>query len=177
MTKLKPICVDLDGTLIKNDVTIEAIRSFVGARFLNIFKVITWFFRGRAFMKKKLSEFVDLDVSKLDYNKKFLDFVISKKSDGHKIFLATACDQLYANKIVDSIKIFDGVFASNGESNLRAQAKASALVAIFGEGGFIYAGNSKDDLMVWQKSAECILVNPSKSALNGMKNKEYILFK
>lgn len=105
-----------------------------------------------------------------------MDFIISKKNNGHQIFLATACDEVYAKKIADSLKIFDGVFSSNGISNLRAESKASTLVTIFGERGFIYAGNSRDDIKVWEKSAECILVNPSKSVLNKMKNRKYVLF-
>ncbi len=127
-------------------------------------------------MKKRLSENVELDVSKLDYNRKFLDFIISKKNDGHQLFLATACDRSYAEKVADSLKIFDGVFSSDGVSNLRASAKAYALVTIFGDRGFIYAGNSKDDLDVWEKSDSCILVNPSKSILKKIKNKKYVLF-
>lgn len=176
MKNHKPICVDLDGTLIRNDVTIDAIRALIRQNFFNIFKIGMWFLRGRAYMKKRLSENVELDVSKLCYNKKFLDFIISKKNDGHQLFLATACDKSYAEKIADSLKIFDGVFSSDGVSNLRASAKAYALVTIFGERGFIYAGNSKDDLDVWEKSDACILVNPSKYVLKKIKNKKYLLF-
>ena len=173
---MKPICVDLDGTLIRDDVTIEAFKIFTRQNFFNLFKIFVWFLQGRAHLKKKLAANVDLDVSTLQYNKNFLDFLITKKSEGHKLFLATACDQSYADKIADSLKIFDGVFASNGVVNLRAEAKVNALVMIFGEGRFIYAGNSKDDVHVWNKSAECILVSPTKSALEKMKNKKYTLF-
>jgi phosphoserine phosphatase len=176
MEKPTPICVDLDGTLIRNDVTIEAARVFVKRSFWNVFKIFFWFLRGRAYLKRKLALQVDLDVSLLEYNKKFLDYIISRKSRGHSIFLATACDSIYAEKIADCLKIFDGVFASNGKANLRAKAKAGALVEMFGERGFIYAGNSKDDMYVWNKSASCILVNPPRSVLNCMKKRKYLLF-
>lgn len=176
MNKFKPICVDLDGTLIKNDVTIEAIKQFIAEKFWNIFKIIFWLFFGRAYLKRKLSDNIDIDVSNLEYNKQLLDFIIVKKNEGHQIFLATACDRVYADKIADSLKIFDGVFASDGVNNLRSKSKAQALVIVFGERGFIYAGNSKDDVEVWNKSAESILVHPSRAALNKMKGKKYILF-
>jgi hydroxymethylpyrimidine pyrophosphatase-like HAD family hydrolase len=176
MTEFKPICVDLDGTLIKNDVTIEATRILIKQSFWNIFKICAWFLNGRTYLKRKLAIHVDLDVSDLDYNEELLDFIRSKRNEGHQIFLATACDVGYANKIADYLGIFDGVFASDANINLRAEAKALALATIFGEGGFIYAGNSEDDIYVWNKSAECILVNPTQSVINRMKGRRYLLF-
>jgi phosphoserine phosphatase len=171
-----PICVDLDGTLIKNDVTIEALKEFVSRKLFNIFKVLFWLLFGRAHLKKMLAISVDLSINKLDFNVKLLKFIADKKDKKHSVFLATACDELYANKIAEHLHIFDGVFASNGKINLRAKAKARTLVSAFGEGGFIYAGNSKDDVYVWNRSSQCILVNPSKAALNYMQGRDYLLF-
>jgi 4-hydroxybenzoate polyprenyltransferase len=54
---------------------------------------------------------------------------------------------------------FDGVFASDGTTNLSGSAKAAALCAAFGEGGFDYAGNDKVDLQVWEKAAGILVVN------------------
>jgi phosphoserine phosphatase len=173
---LKPICVDLDGTLVKNDVTMMVLRRYVKDNFLHVFKVFYWFLHGRAYLKHKLAKNVNLDVSSLNYNQKFLNFIIDERKKGRRIFLATACNQNYAHEVADFLNIFDGVFASNEHINLRAGAKAMALTAIFGKNGFIYAGNSKDDLEVWDKSAECILVAPQKTALKKMQGKKYVLF-
>ncbi|MBR1734204.1 MAG: haloacid dehalogenase-like hydrolase [Alphaproteobacteria bacterium] len=172
----KPICVDLDGTLIKNDVTVSSLKVFLKQNIFRIFKVLLWLIRGRAYLKRRLAQEVEFDTSWLIYNEKFLDFLISKQQAGIPIFLATASDEIYAKKVAEQLGIFDGIFASNGEINLRAKTKADTLCILFGEGGFIYAGNSKDDLAVWRKSGGCILVSPSKAALKGMSNKQYILF-
>ncbi|MDR1561319.1 MAG: hypothetical protein LBS23_03115 [Holosporaceae bacterium] len=172
----KPICVDLDGTLIKDDVTMVAVCLYAKACVFNILKIIYWFLRGRAYLKAMLAKRVDINVASLNYNKKFLDFIITKKKEGYKIFLATACNEGYANKIADFLNIFDGVFASDFRVNLRATAKADVLVEAFGEKGFIYAGNSRDDIKVWNKSAEYILVTPSKSVLKKMHKQKYLLF-
>ncbi|GHU17560.1 hypothetical protein FACS189472_04630 [Alphaproteobacteria bacterium] len=170
------VCVDLDGTLISEDVTICALKIFVRHNPLNVFKVAWWFLHGRAYLKRELAVRIDLDVANLSYNKKLIDFLMKKKQNGYRLFLATACDRLYAEKIADFIQIFNGVFASDGQINLRAEAKANALVTMFGEGNFAYAGNSMDDVHVWSKSAECILVNPTKSVLKAMRNRKYLLF-
>ncbi|GHU10693.1 hypothetical protein FACS189449_00630 [Alphaproteobacteria bacterium] len=170
------LVVDLDGTLIAEDVTILALDKFVHNNPLNVFKVVWWFLHGRAHLKRKLAINVDLDVASLSYNKKLIDFLLNQKHEGCSLFLATACDRLYAEKVADFIQIFDDVFASDGKINLRAEAKANALVAIFGEGNFIYAGNSMDDVYVWNKSAKCILVNPTKSVFKVMKDRIYLIF-
>ncbi|MDR1375389.1 MAG: hypothetical protein LBJ45_01065 [Holosporaceae bacterium] len=172
----KPICVDLDGTLVRNDVTMMALKMYIAKNILRIFKVFYWFLHGRAHLKHKLAKNVSLDASSLDYNRKFLDFIIGERKKGRRIFLATACNQNYAHEIADFLNIFDGVFASNEHVNLRAEAKAMALKAIFGQNGFVYAGNSKDDIKVWDSSAECILVAPQKTALKKMQGKKYVLF-
>ena len=171
-----PICVDLDGTLIHDDVTIIALKDFLRRNVFHIFPVIAWFCRGRAYLKHQLAQRVDLNAEQLNYNQEFLNYLREKKKEGHKLFLATACNRQYADAVADYLQIFDGVFASDSRHNLRAEAKANALTLIFGEKGFIYAGNSKDDLKVWRKSAEYILVTPTAAALNGMRGKSYTLF-
>ncbi|MDR1335006.1 MAG: hypothetical protein LBJ19_01880 [Holosporaceae bacterium] len=175
--KPMPMCIDLDGTLIRGDVTIYAIKKYcVAGGFRNLLRLFLWFLRGRAHLKHMLAKSVALDPSAMDYNRELLDFIQQKKKIGHKIFLTTACDEIYANKIADFLGVFDGVFASDGIVNLRAKAKMDALVLIFGEKNFIYAANSVDDVCVWEKSADCIMVNPTKSALRKMKNMQYCLF-
>ncbi|MDR0677386.1 MAG: hypothetical protein LBF57_01770 [Holosporaceae bacterium] len=174
---MNPICIDLDGTLIKEDVTFEACKIFIKRNYFNIFIIFGWLIQGRAHLKHMLGKCVEIDVSSLTYNKTLLEYIIKKKREGHKIFLATACNQIYANKVASHLKLFDGIFASSDQINLRSKAKAKALSTIFGEKGFIYAGNSVDDLKVWKKSSECILVTPTKSALRGMRGRDYLLFK
>lgn len=172
-----PICVDLDGTLIRNDLTFWSMKAFAQKNVFNIFKIIFFVIsKGWACTKKSVAQKIDLDTSILEYNKGFVDFLVKKRRFGTPLFLATASDEIYANKVADDLGIFDGVFASNGDVNLAAETKAETLCAIFGKKGFVYAGNSKDDLKVWKKSCGAILVKPSRAALAGMKGKDYQLF-
>jgi phosphoserine phosphatase len=176
MKEPKPLCVDLDGTLIAEDVTLVAADIFMRRGLGNLLRMFLWLLHGRAYLKRKLAEAVNLDVDSLSYNDRVLDLISRRKKKGCKIFLATACDAIYANMIADYLGVFDGVFASDGSANLRATAKASVLALAFGEKGFSYAGNSRDDVPVWDKSSECILVSPSKKALKKMQGRKYLLF-
>ena len=171
-----PLCIDLDGTLIKEDVTLEALKIYIKRNFFNVLTVFCGIFYGRAYLKHMLAQRVDLDVKSLSYRVELLAFIREKKRGGCEIFLATACNQIYANKIANYLGVFDGVFASTVQVNLRAKAKSRALVTQFGEGKFDYAGNSCDDIPVWDKSARCILVAPTRSVIKKMREREYLLF-
>ncbi|MDR1551387.1 MAG: haloacid dehalogenase-like hydrolase [Holosporaceae bacterium] len=172
-----PICVDLDGTLIKGDVTMEAVKSYWRRDWLlNPFRLLYWLFLGRAQFKQNLAERVELDVSRLHYHEGLLKFLLDRKKKGHKVFLVTASNESFAGKVADHIGIFDGVLASNVRVNLRAKAKAEALVTIFGEKGFIYAGNSNDDLHVWRRSAGCIMMSPTNKMLKKVRGRRCIVF-
>jgi hypothetical protein len=57
--------------------------------------------------------------------------------------------------------LFDQVFASDGERNLKGSAKAEMLSRVFPK-GFIYAGDSKAGLSVWRRARGIVLVNARK---------------
>lgn len=172
---LLPICVDLDETLIRDDITKIAMMQYLKQNFLHIWKMFFWLCRGIAYFKQRLAEVVSIAPEKLSYNENFLEYVKQRKSDGHKIFLATGCNERYAQAVANYLKIFDGVFASNEQINLRGKNKADKLKSSFGN-DFIYAGNSSYDIPVWKLSKEAILVAPTKGALLGMRRKKYRLF-
>jgi 4-hydroxybenzoate polyprenyltransferase len=73
--------------------------------------------------------------------------------------LVTAADRAVAEPIAAHLGLFDVVLASDGKSNLKGRAKAEALSARYGRKGFVYAGNARSDLEVWQEAAAAILVD------------------
>jgi phosphoserine phosphatase len=143
-----PLVVDLDGTLIKTDLLWEHLARLLRRNPLSIFEILFWWTRGRAFLKKKLVERVNVDPSTLPYNEKFLAWLRQQKSAGRKIILATASDLKMAQPVADHVGIFDEVLASDGKTNLRSENKLKLLVEKYGERGFDYAGNSSADFAV-----------------------------
>lgn len=170
-----PICVDLDGTLIRGDVTAIAAEEYVRKNVFHVFELLGWFCGGLANFKQKLAEAETIDPAVLPYNREFLDYLKEKKSENHKIFLATACNTAYAKLVADYLGIFDGFFASDSHTNLRGQEKAARLKILFGQ-DFIYAGNSVYDVPVWNVCAGAVLVAPTSGALRGMRGRRYKLF-
>ncbi|MBN9343978.1 MAG: hypothetical protein BGO76_04335 [Caedibacter sp. 38-128] len=164
-----PLCIDLDGTLIRSDVTHESVLLFIRKYPWKIFKIFVWLCRGRAFLKARLADYVIIDPALLPYNESFLDYIKDKARKGHDLYLVTAADQKCAKSIYDYLGIFKECLASDGSKNLRASTKAQALCLRFGVDHFIYAGNSRHDLPVWEKSAEIISVNTPQKVLERAK--------
>jgi len=165
-----PLVVDLDGTLIKTDLLWESLARLLRRNPLRLFQVLLWWTRGRALLKQKLAERVQIDPATLPFNEPFLKFLREQKAAGRQIILATASDLQMAKPVADFTGLFDEVLGSDGKTNLRSGNKLKALAAKFGERGFDYAGNSSADLAVWRGAREAIVVNASRAMVNQAAN-------
>ena len=152
-----PLVVDLDGTLIKVDLLQEAFVQLSAKQPLAALRALFMLKDGRASFKAAVADRVLLDPAALPFDEKVVAAMKEARAKGRKIYLATAANGLFASAIANSIGNIDGIFASDGEINLKGKAKAERLVEAFGEHGFDYIGNSKADLPVW-KAARNVLV-------------------
>ncbi|MGP1681635.1 MAG: UbiA family prenyltransferase [Giesbergeria sp.] len=164
-THLSPLVVDLDGTLVYTDTLHEQALALAKAQPLQIFMLPAWLMRGKAHLKQQLALRISLDASTLPYNEMLLDWLKSEKHTGRRLVLCTAADTQTAQAIAQHLGLFDEVIASDGQSNLAAVRKAARLAQQFGHQGFDYAGNSRDDLPVWQAAHQAIVVNAPSSVL------------
>jgi 4-hydroxybenzoate polyprenyltransferase/phosphoserine phosphatase len=156
-TNQSPLFVDLDGTLIASDLLLECLLLRAKHRPLDLLKVPFWLVRGRAYLKARLAD-DRLDVTQLPYRKELCEHLASERAKGRPIYLATAADDRLASKVAEHLGLFDGVLASDGEKNLKSVRKLDAIRKI-AKAGFAYAGNSRDDLVIWTKAESAILVN------------------
>jgi 4-hydroxybenzoate polyprenyltransferase len=154
-----PLCVDLDGTVVRSDTLLEGIFA------LPFSWRLPWcfagLFSGRAVFKKRVAELTRLDPAALPYNDKFLAYLQVQKSAGRPLYLVTAAAVHTARLVADHLELFDDVIASADGRNLKGRTKAEALAARFGEKGFVYAGNSGADVPVWSAADSAITVNAS----------------
>ncbi|MBM4152799.1 MAG: UbiA family prenyltransferase [Kiritimatiellaceae bacterium] len=157
----KPLCVDLDGTLVKTDTFLQALLLLVRTRPATLLSFPRWASGGLAAFKRRIAQEVQLDPAVLPYHAEFLEFLKGERKQGRALWLVTASDELPARAIAAHLGLFTDVLASDGVTNLKAERKRAALVDRFGEKGFDYAGNSRDDLAVWPSAAGVIAVNPS----------------
>jgi 4-hydroxybenzoate polyprenyltransferase len=153
-----PLCVDLDGTLIRTDLLLETALALVRRNPLYLFCFPFWLCRGRAHLKREIAARSHIHVAALPYDERVLDWLREQGSARRRI-LCTASDQHLADAVAAHVGGFDEVLGSDGVRNLGGRGKRDALRERYGERGFDYAGNAMPDLHVWRHARRAILVN------------------
>lgn len=162
---IRPLCVDLDGTLLATDMLWESVVLLARKRPSRLALLPFWLLGGKAAFKQKLAREVIPDAAFLPYRADVLSMLQAEHRAGRNLVLATASDGAIAQQIADHLGIFSAVMASDGQTNLSGARKVEALRAYADEGQFDYIGNSKDDLPVWRAASGSILVDPPASVL------------
>ena len=176
-TRVIPLAVDLDGTLIAGDLLWETLFTLIKKHPFCLFLIPIWLLTGgKARLKNEIATRVCLNVELLPYRSELLEYLRLEKATGRSIVLATASHQIYAEAISAHLGLFDDVLASQEGVNLRSKAKRDALLARYGEAGFDYAGNSRDDVVVFEAARQSIFVAPDRAALNWQKQHGGLIF-
>lgn len=156
---LLPLCVDLDGTLIRSDLLLESFLALIKQNPLYVFMIPIWLWRGKAVLKAEIADRVQIDPSTLPYHQPFLSWLKTQAALGRTLYLCTASNNALVTPIAAYLGIFAGVMASDGQINLSGSRKAARLVRQFGDKGFDYCGNAPVDLAVWQNAHGAIVVD------------------
>lgn len=160
-----PLFVDLDGTLIKSDVSYEAFVGLIKLNPLYIFAALIWYLKGKAYFKDRIAELVNLDAELFPYNERFLEFLRAEKEKGRKLILASASHVKYVSAAAEKVGIFDDVIASDASGNRSGKDKLAAIKNWCRDNNFehfAYAGNEARDLVIWRDDAAPVLVCDSK---------------
>lgn len=156
-TRDLPLAVDLDGTLIRTDIFTRQMLALAARRPWRLPQMALWFVNGRAYVKARLAAFAPAPGA-LPYDERVVAWLREEKARGRTIVLASASDRAVVEAVAAHVGVFDAVFASDGRTNLKSRRKAEALAAAFPQ-GFVYAGNERADLRVWEAAAAAVLVN------------------
>ena len=158
--RLSPLVLDVDDALLRTDLLHETAVAYVKTNPLRIFDILFWLVKGKAILKRKLSERVLLDVDRLPVNQDLAAFAQQAHDSGRLVGIATAADELLARRIARRFDFVQFVVASDGSTNLKGPLKAMALGERFPQ-GFTYAGDSPADLAVWSAASSIVLANAS----------------
>ena len=159
MSTFEYICVDLDGTLVRNDLFLEAMLRLIKQNPLNLIRIALWLLAGRASAKQRVAERTPANPETLSYNEDLLSYLTKQKAAGKTLVLATASHELHARRVADHLGLFDAVIATRGDSNMKGIRKLAAILDLVGDKAFAYAGDSPADRPLWRESAANILVN------------------
>lgn len=154
----QPLVLDLDQTLLRSDLLVECLVAALRRNPFILVLAMVWLVRGRAVLKQKLAAFAPDDLDAIPAHDGVVELAEREARRGRSIVLATASDELMARRVAKRFPFIGEVMASNGVQNLKGAAKADALAERFPQ-GFIYAGDSRADITVWQKAASAVGVN------------------
>ncbi len=157
-----PLCVDLDGTLVKSDTLVDSALALARHHPADLLKLPGWLLQGKAAFKRHITDAVNLDVAHLPYNRELLQYLEQQHAAGRPIYLATAADAVLAQRIADHLGLFTGVLASDGSNNLAGHNKLAAFRQKFGDSdAFSYIGNALPDLPLLQNCRQPMVANPT----------------
>jgi 4-hydroxybenzoate polyprenyltransferase len=157
----RPLCVDLDGTLVKSDTLMDSLLLLLRNRPLAALQLPVWLLRGKAAVKAEVGARVSLDVRHLPYNRSLIEYLEVERAEGRRLYLATGADQQLAARIAEHVGLFDGVLASDGRTNLTGGNKLDGLRRTFGDEGYDYVGNAAPDLPLLQHAGTAMIANPA----------------
>jgi 4-hydroxybenzoate polyprenyltransferase/phosphoserine phosphatase len=157
----RPLCIDLDGTLVKSDTLMDSLLLLVRSRPLDALQLPLWLLRGKAALKAEVGSRVSLDVRHLPYNRSLIEYLEIERGEGRKLYLATGADQQLAERVAAHLGLFEGVLASDGKTNLTAHNKLDGLRRTFGDEGYDYIGNASPDLPLLEHAGTAMIANPA----------------
>ena len=154
-----PLCVDLDGTLLKTDTLYELLACVMKQWPWLLFVLPFWLLRGKHVLKRELSQRCQLNAGMLPNNSELVKFLRAEHARGRRLLLVTGAYYDVARSVADYYGFFDDVLATDEKQNLTGSNKAALLVDKFGDKGFDYAGNDTVDIPVWEHARLIYLVN------------------
>lgn len=148
-----PVCVDLDGTLIRRHSLWDLLRAFWQRRqnIAHLLFPLRW-----PLIKSKLS--VNPTVSTWPYRPEMIHILQQLHQQAIPLFLVTGANEKVAKAVSMHLGLFQEAIGSTADVNLVGPQKAHYLVQRFGHEGFIYIGDSWRDIAVWRHAAHIGIV-------------------
>jgi 4-hydroxybenzoate polyprenyltransferase/phosphoserine phosphatase len=163
-TRHIPLCVDLDGTLLAADTLWEGVAVVLLRNPLMLFAVLYWMSKGKARLKHEIAARSGRRAADWPYREAVLKRLEHERETGRQLVLVTGAAESVALGVAAHTGVFSSVLHSSSETNLTSRRKREKLIEQFGEGGFDYMGNSRDDVPVFDAARKAIVVAPDTAA-------------
>ena len=160
----KILFVDLDGTLIKEDLSNLAFIDYLKKKPLKtLYHLIVFLFKGKPYLKEIISKNFKVPIESLTFNKGALDYVRDIKNRHRVVYLISGSHQILVNQIDNHLKIFFESFGTQDNFNMVGINKVKFINEKLNIKDFDYFGNSRKDLPIWKYCKRIIYTNVSTS--------------
>src|SRR5689334_11147762 len=95
----RPLCVDLDGSVVRTDLLFESFLLLLKRNPAYLFRAFVWLLRGRAVLKAEIARRVHIDVTTLPYDAQLLAWLKSERAKGRRIWLCTGANEELAGAV------------------------------------------------------------------------------
>ena len=164
MADKTPLVLDLDGTFLRTDMLVESFWAGMHRAPLVTLGASLRHLGDRPRLKSELARIGQPRVDLLPVHPELVELAHAAVAEGRELAFASASDRSLVEGLAQAHGLPARIFASEGGVNLKGAAKAEALVAAYGEGGFDYAGNEAVDRAVWSHARTAIVVGDEASA-------------
>ena len=170
MNDHRALFVDLDGTLIKEDLSDLAFsHSLKNFPIRTLFYLFIFLFRGKAYLKDKISKDFVIPFKSLNFNKTAFDFIKQEKNHQRIIYLISGSHQILVNQMDRHLNIFFKSFGTRDNFNMVGMNKVKFIKENLKINDFNYLGNSHKDLPIWKYTKRAIHTNASQKLIKTIK--------
>ena len=167
MDENRILFVDLDGTLIKEDLSNLAFLHCLKKKPLRLFfYLVIFLIKGKSYLKEKISKDFTVPISKLTFNRSALNYIRDVKNRHRVVYLISGSHQILVDQIDQDLKIFFESFGTTSNFNMVGYNKVKFIKEELNIIEFDYLGNSKKDLPIWEHCRKIIYTNVSASLKN-----------
>ncbi|MGB6230481.1 MAG: hypothetical protein WBF53_10185 [Litorimonas sp.] len=157
----RPLILDVDGTLLKNDLTHEMILEAVKRDPTRGPGYLLTGLRDKPRMKQDMLDRIRdrLLRGPQPLEPEIVALARATKADGREVYLCSGSEAGLVRELAERHDFIDGAFGTSPTYNMTSENKAAFLLDQFPE-GFDYAGNSTQDFAVWEAAQSAYAIRP-----------------
>ena len=162
MNENRILFVDLDGTLIKEDLSKLAFIYCLKRHPIKlIIYLLIFIIKGKPYLKEKISNKFIVPINKLTFNKSAFDYIREVKNRHRVVYLISGSHQILVDQIDKYFKIFFESFGTKNNFNMVGSNKVKFINEKLNIIEFDYFGDSNKDLPIWKYCKKIIYTNAS----------------
>ncbi|GLQ19321.1 hypothetical protein ACFFUB_12945 [Algimonas porphyrae] len=161
----RPLILDVDGTLIKSDLTHEMILEAIKRDPHRAVQYGWLGLRSKPQMKQRMVARIGerLAVDALPLEPRIVDLARQAVAKGRDVYLCSGTEQSLVSRLGETLDFVTDSFGTSPTYNMTSENKAAFLEDRFPD-GFDYAGNSTQDFAVWEAAQSAYAIRPPAAA-------------
>jgi 4-hydroxybenzoate polyprenyltransferase len=162
---VKPLVVDLEGTLVKTDLIFEAANALIAHEPGRLVGLARCLLGGAARARSYLAQSTTIEPGSLPYHTELLAWLQRQHTAGRHLILVARSPAQLAEPVFKHLGFFDELLLLDHDAEPKHADLRSLLVSRYGTQGFDFVGSREADLPVWQAAAAGYLVSSDLSLI------------